>query len=128
MTNGKNITELFADLIEHLSTLFRKEIELAKVEAGEKMQQATRATVYLMAGGAVLLAGFIVLLDAAVAWIVHLGLELRWSTLIVGAVVVIIGYVMFQKGVSDLKTKNLTPRRTVEQVRRDAHIAREQVR
>lgn len=128
MNNGKNITDLFADLIEHLSTLFRKEVQLAKAEAGEKVQQVTNGAVFIGIGGAVLLAGLIQLLHAIVAWLVVLGLEIEWSTTIVAVVTGIIGYILLHKGISNIRATNLTPKRTVAQVRRDIATAREQVR
>lgn len=128
MTNGKNITDLFADLIEHLSTLFRKEIQLAKVEAGEKVQQVTNGAIFIGIGGAVLLAALILLLHAAVAWLTVLGLEIEWSTTIVAVVTGVVGLVLLFKGISNLRATNLAPKRTVAQIQRDITTVREQVR
>lgn len=128
MSSDRNVSELFASLVEHLSRLFRKEVQLARAEATEKMQQATGALASIAIGGAVLLAALIVLLHSAVAWLVVLGLEVQWSTLVVALVVGLVGFLLLQRGTKNLKASNLTPRRTLEQVQHDAHTVREQVR
>lgn len=128
MTNGKSIPELFSDLVDHLPRLFRKEVQLAKAEAAEKVQQATGAITYMAVGGIVLLAALIMLLHAIVAWLVVAGIDVQWGSLIVALVVGVIGYVFLQKGMSDIKATNLTPTRTVEQLRTDARATKEQFR
>lgn len=126
MNTGKNLPELFSDMVEHLSALVLKEVRLAKTEASEKVHQATGALVYAALGGLILLAGFLVLLDSAVAWMVEFGLDIEWSTLVVGLVVAVIGFILLRKGMSDIKAANLAPKRTVAQLRSDGRTAREQ--
>ena len=126
--NGKSIPELFSDLVDHLPRLFRKEVQLAKAEAAEKVRQATGAIVYMAIGGVVLLAALIMLLHAIVAWLVVAGIDVQWGSLIVAVVVAILGYVFLQKGMNDIKASNLTPTRTVEQLRTDARATKEQFR
>jgi apolipoprotein N-acyltransferase len=125
---GKSIPELFSELVDHLPRLFRKEVQLAKAEAAEKVQQATGAVVYMAIGGVVLLSALIMLLHAIVAWLVVLGIDVQWGSLIVALVVGILGYILLQKGMSDIKASNLKPTRTVEQLRTDARATREQFR
>jgi uncharacterized membrane-anchored protein len=125
---GKSIPELFSELVDHLPRLFRKEVQLAKAEAAEKVQQATGAVVYMAIGGVVLLAALIMLLHAIVAWLVVLGIDVQWGSLIVALVVGIVGYILLQKGMNDIKASNLKPTRTVEQLRTDARATKEQFR
>lgn len=86
MNGSRNVTDLFAELIERMSTLFRKEVQLAKAEATEKVQQVGSAVAFMAIGGAVLLAGLILLLQAIVAWLVVLGLAIEWGMLAVAVV------------------------------------------
>ena len=44
-----------------------------------------------------------------------------------GAVVAIIAFALIYKGMNDLKASNLAPTRTVEALKRDAHMVKEQV-
>ncbi|WP_209428245.1 phage holin family protein [Pararhodobacter sp. SW119] len=127
MRHEKTIPDLFADMIEHLSTLFRKEVQLAKTEAHEKMQQAGRAVVFIALGGAIALAALIVLLFAITAFLVESGLSNELSLLVVGGVALLIGVIAIWKGTNDLKATNLKPQRTVDQLRADVRTAKEQV-
>ncbi len=127
MRHDKNIPELFTDMIEHLSTLFRKEVQLAKTETREKVQQATNAVIYMVIGGVVVLAALVVLLFAAAAFLVEWGYSEEWSLLLVGGVVALLGIIALWKGMTDIKASNLTPQRSVDQMRANVHAAREQV-
>ncbi len=127
MRHEKSIPDLFTDMIEHLSTLFRKEVQLAKTEASEKVQQATNALIYMAIGGVLALAALIVLLFAIAAFLVAAGVEEQWSLLIVGGVVALIGLGVLWKGMNDLKATNLKPNRTVNQLSADVRTAKEQV-
>ena len=60
--------------------------------------------------------------------LVHLGLDRAWAALIVGGVVLLIGIVLVWLGSNRLKAENLAPRKTVDQLQRDAAMAKEQVR
>jgi drug/metabolite transporter (DMT)-like permease len=108
-----------------VTTLFRKEIELARAETSEKLSQAGVAAGAIAAGGVLALAALIVLLQALVIALSELGLAPALSALIVGGVVAIIAFALIYKGVNDLKASNLAPTRTVEALRRDAHMVKE---
>ena len=48
---GRPITDLLGSLVSDISGLFRKEIELAKAEASEKVEEAAKAGRNLAIGG-----------------------------------------------------------------------------
>jgi hypothetical protein len=125
-TEDRSLKELFGDLTHSVSILFRKEIELARAETSEKVSQAGLA-IGSIAGGAILaLAALIVLLQALVLALTELGLAPALSALIVGGVVAIIAFALIYKGINDLKASSLAPTRTVESLRQDAHMVKEQ--
>jgi drug/metabolite transporter (DMT)-like permease len=124
-TDDRSLRELFSDLTQSVTTLFRKEIELARAEISEKLSQAGVATGALAAGGILALAALIVLLQALVIALAELGLAPALSALIVGGVVAIIAFALIYKGMNDLKASSLAPTRTVEALRRDAHMVKE---
>jgi drug/metabolite transporter (DMT)-like permease len=112
-------------------SLLRDEAALAKVEMSQKVSQVSSGIGALAIGGAITLAGFIVVLISASAFIsqflppevaVWLGL------LIVGGVVMIVGLIALAKGRRSLKAHNLGPTRTTESLRRDAELAKEHLR
>ena len=125
--SNRSVPELLGNLVNQLSTLFRKEVQLARAEVGEKVEQATGSVALLAAGGVLLLAALMILLEAVVAFLAYLGIPVPWARLIVGVVVALIGYALVRSGMSGLKTSNLVPNRTVEQLSRDAAVAKEQV-
>jgi hypothetical protein len=124
--DDRSLKELLGDLTHSVTTLFHKEIELARAEISEKMSQAGVAAGAVAAGGILALAALIVLLQALVLAPTELGLAPALSALIVGGVVAIIAFALIYKGMNDLKASNLAPTRTVEALRRDAHMVKEQ--
>jgi hypothetical protein len=126
-TDNRSVKELLGDLTQSVTTLFRTEIELARVETSEKISQAGVAAGAIAGGGILALAALIVLLQALVIALTELGLAPALSALIVGGVVAIIAFALIYKGMNDLKASNLAPNRTLEALRRDAHMVKEQV-
>ncbi len=80
-----------------------------------------------IAGGAILaLAALMVLLQALVIAIAEIGVPPALASLIVGVVVAAIAYFMIHKGTNDLKASSLAPTRTMDSLRSDAQLAKEQ--
>jgi drug/metabolite transporter (DMT)-like permease len=127
-TDDRSLKELFGDLTQSVSTLFRKEIELARTETSEKINQMLVAAGSIGAGAMLALAALLVLLQALVIALTELGLAPALSSLIVGGVVAIIAIVLIYKGMNDLKASKLAPARTVEALRRDAQMVKEHTR
>jgi hypothetical protein len=126
-TDDRSLKDLLVDLSNSITTLFRKEIQLVRAETSEKVTQIGVA-LGLIAGGAILaLAALIVLLQALVIGIAEAGVPAGWASLIVGVIVAVIAYILIHKGTSDLKASNLAPSRTVDSLKRDAQVAKEQV-
>lgn len=124
----RSVPELFNTVIGQISTLFRKEVQLAKTEVSEKLGQATGAIMPLAAGGALLLGALILLLMSLAQLLTTFGLATGLALLIVGVVASLGGYLLIRGGLAKLDTSSLTPSRTAEQLSRDAQVAKEQVR
>jgi len=127
-SNGRPLAGLLSDLWRETTTLVHDEVELAKADITEKVTQAGRGVGAVATGGAVLFAGFLVLLGAAVGALMRVlppDLAPWLAPLIVGAVVAIIGAVMLSGGLKKLKAENLRPDRTLESLRRDRDLAKE---
>jgi Putative Actinobacterial Holin-X, holin superfamily III len=124
-TDERSLKELLSELRQSVTTLFRTEIELARAETSEKISQAGVSAVAIAGGGILSLAALIVLLQALVIALTELGLSPALSALIVSGVVAIIACALIYKGLNDLKASNLAPIRTVEALRRDAHLVKE---
>jgi hypothetical protein len=119
----RSLGGLFGDLAEEATTLVRQEIALAKAELGEKAETMQRAATSVAAGGAVLYAGFLVLLLALVAGLDQVfdrWLDTNWlSPLVVGLIVAAIGYLMLRRGRKAVQRDVLVPRRTIRSLQRD---------
>src|SRR5512134_795580 len=130
-TRGRSLIGLFSDLWRETQTLVHQEAELAKAEISEKVSQVTTGAGEIAAGGAILFAGFLVLLFAAVG-----ALEMLLPTehamwlapLIVGLIVMIVGYVVLARGRKQLTAESLAPQRTMESLQADARLAKEHVK
>jgi len=132
---GRPLTELLGGLVGDLSNLFRKEIQLAKTEASEKVSEVSGAAGSIAVGGVLLLGALGVLLAAIVsllaAWMVNAGMDPTLSNalaaLVVTAVVGIIGWMSLSKGLNALKASNLNMNRTANSLGRDANVVKERL-
>lgn len=121
-----SIGHLFSTLLHDVSLPVRQEIQLAKTEASEKVNQASRGAMSMVAGGVIAFAGFLFLLLAA-TYALSLALPAWAAALIVGAAVTFVGGIMLAAGRSRLKAGNLAPERTMDSLREDAAMARNHV-
>lgn len=88
-----SLGELLSEMTSELSTLFRKEIELAKTEARDEVGQAGKAGA-LIAGAA--LSGWLalLLLSLALAWLLDQELNTALSFAIVGALWALAAFIL----------------------------------
>jgi uncharacterized membrane protein YqgA involved in biofilm formation len=125
-TYQRSVPEIIGDLFSQLTTLLRKETQLARAEMSENMASLARG-LGLIVGGAVLLSpALVILLQAGVAALTDAyHLASYWSALIVGGAVLILGIILLLVGISRLKLENIMPSKTVHQLQRDASVAKE---
>ncbi|MDQ3202120.1 MAG: phage holin family protein [Pseudomonadota bacterium] len=124
--NDASVVGLLRQLSREVPALFTKELALAKAELQASLT-TMKAGIAGVAGGAiVLLAGFIILLMAVVY-----GLSMvmaPWlAALIVGVVVMIIGFTMLQSGKKQFEPSNLKPDRTLDALNKDQEALRRKV-
>ena len=124
----RSLGDLFGDLSRQLSTLIRKEIDLARTEMTNRARSATQDAALIGAGGALAYAGLLVLLGAAVLLLVDAGLEPWLAALLVAVVAIAIGGALVLRGREGLKRTSLTPERTIETLKDDAEWAKEQIK
>lgn len=125
--DDRSLGELFAELARETSTLVRQEVNLARTEMTQKATRIGKDVGTLAAGGAIAYAGLLALIAAAILGLIGLGLPSWAAALIVGLVVVGIGFILIQRGREALKQEDLTPRQTIETLKEDAAWAKEQV-
>lgn len=121
----RSLGDLFAELANETTTLVRQEIQLAKAEMTQKATSAGRDVGMIGAGGALAYAGLLALIAAL---IIGLGrfMPMWLSALIVGIVVIGIGYALIQRGLTALKHIDPTPQQTIQTLKEDKEWAKEQ--
>ncbi len=125
--DDRSLGELFAELAQETSTLVRQEVELARVELGQKAAGVGRAVASLVLGGAVAYAGFLAIMAAVIVALANAGLPWWLSALLVGVVVAGVGYALVARARAALERVELVPRRTVETLKEDREWAKEQI-
>lgn len=125
----RSIGELFGQLSQDLSLLFRQEVQLARAEMSEKISRLTANLVSVITGGFVAYVGALAIVAALILALHELANISPWvSALIVGAVLAITGYAMLSRGLKELKQVDLSPRRTVENIKEDVQVLKDDVR
>ncbi len=123
-----SLGQLFSSLWRDTTLLVQQEAALAKADVSDKMNQIVGAAGAIAGGAAIAFVGLIALMLAAVnALLPYLPMDQApWlAPLIVGIVVMVIGFILFARGRSELRAKNLTPSRSVESLRRDSRLVKE---
>lgn len=120
-----SLGDLIVGLTDDMSTLVRKEVELAKTEMKESIQESTKAGAMIGAGAMVAYAGLLFLLAAAA-----IALGQWWDNYWLGAAVVglvagLLGWAILNGGIQQLKQVSFVPRKTVHSLERDAEMAKE---
>ena len=132
---SRPLADLLGGLASDISGLFRKEIQLAKAEAGEKISETMAGVSSIAIGGVLALGALGVFLGAVVAlltaFMVAQGMDETTastvSAFIVAAVVGLIAWMTISKGINALKASNLNMNRTAASLGRGADIVKERL-
>lgn len=130
---GRPLGDLLTGLVSDISGLFRKEIQLAKAEASEKVDEAVKASRNLAIGGVLAIGATGVFLAALVtglaALFMNMGMAETPAGFVAGIVVaVVIGGVAWafvSRGLAEFKANKLNMQRTANSIRMDAETVKE---
>lgn len=115
-----------SDVAGDLADLLQKELRLAKAEISEKLSIKLRAGLWMAITGALGICAVLVLIEAAIFAIASYGFALHWSCLIVAAALAVAAAGAYAIGSADARA-DVTPTRTLRQVRQDIAVAKEQL-
>jgi len=118
---GRGLAELIAQLGGDVADLVRRETELVRAEVSEKINAAGKAVGDIAAGGLLLMAALLVLLQALVLALSKL-MDPIWAALIVGLSVAAVGALLVRTGMKAISLGGLKPGRTTRQLRKDAEL------
>lgn len=132
---GHTLSDLLGGLASDISGLFRKEIQLAKAEASEKLDDALKASRSVAIGGVLAIGAVGVFLAALVSGLTALLVQLGMaetvanfvSAIIVTAVIGGIAWSLIQRGVANFKVNKLNMDRTAQSLQMDAAAVRESI-
>ena len=125
--DDRSLGELFAELSRETTTLMRQELALATTEMTHKASRVGEDIAFLAVGAAVVYAGLLAII-AAVIILLATVLPDWVAALLVGLVVVVVGYFLLQKGREALAREDLTPRQTIGTLRENAEWAKDQTK
>jgi hypothetical protein len=113
-----------ANVVGDLADLLQKEIHLAKAELTEKFSARLRAGVWIGAAAGLGAVALLLIIQGIVFGIASFGIPLHWSCLIVAAVLAAAAAAAYARGSAEASAE-LTPTRTIRQVKQDIATARE---
>ena len=116
----RSLGELLSELSRETGQLVRKEVELATTEMTAKARRAGAAVAVAAAGGALVHAGLLVLLAAIVIGLTQIGMSPWLSALIVAVVTMIVGYLLINKGLGQLRRTSVAPTQAIETLKETA--------
>jgi len=125
--NDRSLGELFGDLARDMGTLVSQEVALARTEITATASRVGKDIAMLAVGGLVAYAGLLAVIAAVIVLIADRGVPLWVSALVVGGIVVAIGYLLVQRGIAALKQQDLAPRQTIQSIKEDTQWAKEQI-
>lgn len=131
--HSTGLGDLLGGLANDISGLFRKEIQLAKAEASEKLDEAVKASRNLAIGGVLAIGAVGVLLAALVtglaALLINMGMPETAAGFVAGIIVAAviggIAWAMISRGIAELKANKLNMQRTTNSLRMDAEVVKE---
>jgi uncharacterized membrane protein len=124
--SAESIPELVRSLATDLSTLFSKELSLAKAEVRQAATDAQRGLT-AMAGGAMLAFAGVIFVLLAITIVLGTVIPLWVASLIVGVLALLAGYGMTKAAQNKVKPAAFVPERAAEAVRKDAETAKRAV-
>jgi hypothetical protein len=118
---GDTTLGLLKRLMEELMTLLRQEMALATAEVSGAIARLSAGILSMATGGAVLFAGFLTLIAAAVLGLATV-VDAWLAALLVGGIVTVIGITLVVAGRRSVDPASLKPQRSPESLRKDKDV------
>ena len=127
-TDLRAISHLFGDALSQFSKLFQNEVDLAKAELGEKVQQIAGAVGLIAAGAVFVIPAIVMALFALSAALIAGGWSQPVSYLMSAIVAAVLAGILFAVGMNRLDARHLAPRETLRQLEKDKDTVKGMVR
>ncbi|MBV9241002.1 MAG: phage holin family protein [Acidobacteria bacterium] len=123
-TDARTISELLGDALAQVSNLVQNEVELAKAELAENSRQIVSSAATFAAGGMFVIPALVMAFFALATGLIQAGWSAPLSYLGSAILAAIIAAVFLLVGMSRLKARSLMPGETINQLRKDAQMAK----
>ena len=127
-TDLRAISHLFGDALSQFSKLFQNEVDLAKAELGEKVQQIGGAVGFIAAGAVLVIPAIVMALFALSAALIAGGWSQPVSYLMSAIVAAVLAGILLAVGMNRLDARHLAPRETLRQLEKDKDTVKGMVR
>ncbi len=121
----RSVADLLATALTQLSLLAQTEIRLARTEIGQKVAAAGTGMGLIGVSAVLAIPALVLLLMSGAALLVRHGLSAASADAITGAGALVLALLILLIGLSRLRGEALKPKRTLEQLHRDAIVAKE---
>jgi hypothetical protein len=116
-----------ADALGDFADLVSKQIQLARAEMTANISSALFASAWVIVAALLFLLAGVLLIEGAVFALASMGIALYWSCCIVAAVLAVVGAGLFIYARSAAQDA-LTLARSIRQINKNVHAAKEQLR
>lgn len=127
-TDVRAISHLLGDALSQFAKLFQNEVDLAKAELGEKVQQIGGAVGFIAAGAVLVVPAIVMALFALSAALIAGGWSQPVAYLISAIVAAVLAAILFAVGMNRLDARHLAPRETLRQLEKDKDTVKGMVR
>ena len=116
----RSTREMMSDIMGHVSSLLRNEVDLARAETSESLDRLKVSLAVMALALALGIVGLNVLAAALVVFASEAGMASHWASLAVGAVLLVIAFAVYRSAKSTLHKISFMPTRSARNVQRDA--------
>ena len=127
-TDLRAVSHLLGDALSQFAKLFQNEVDLAKAELGEKVQQIAGGAGLIAAGAVLVIPAIVMALFALSAALVAGGWSQPVSYLLSAIVAAVLAGILFAVGMNRLDARHLAPRETLRQLEKDKDTVKGMVR
>jgi hypothetical protein len=120
--SDKGIAGLAGDVLNDVALLFQIELRLLRAEIFEKFILIGVSAALLGTGALLLVATFVLLLEAGIAGLVASGFSWPIATLFVAGAILLVGAGFIWVGINGLSMERLKPSKTLDQLRKDTSM------
>ena len=122
------LSSVLTNILDAFNGLVKNEVDLARAEITDSAKGAAVAIGMIAAAMVIAFVALNVLTGALVSLLVEAGLQPGWAALIIGGLYALVAAVLVGAAVSKLQSFSLAPKRTAQNLKRDAETLMEVAR